>query len=242
MAVSGTYVFTLTRDEMIKAVLRNLGALGAGETPDAEDYVNISQAINVMLKSWVKKGLPLWVTTEVSIPLTTLAKSSWSLGPSGADVTMAKPLRILERGNYLRDSNSHDTELKLYSRQEYDQLGSKSQSQITSGLFYDNSRDIGTVYLLGQTPDITHTLVLQTQRQFMDMVAGTDNFDFPVEWLQAIKWGASAELLTEYPVKESLIPYYEAKAAAMIEECFGFSQEDASVFFVPDAQMMTGRR
>ena len=242
MAVSGTSTFTLTRDEMIKAVLRNLGALGAGEVPETEDYTNVSQAINVMIKSWAKKGLPLWVTQEVSIPLTTTPKATWSLGPSGADVTMAKPMRLLERGNYLRDAKGSDTELKLLSRQEYDILGRKATASIPNSIYYDNQRDTGTVYIFGVSADITHTLVLQTQRQFLDMVAGTDNFDFPPEWLQAIKWGASAELLTEYPVKESLIPYFEGKATMMIEECFGFSQEEASVYFVPDAQMGTGRR
>lgn len=82
MAVSSVNNFTVTRDDIIKASLRALGVIGAGETPSTEDVTNCSQAMNIMLKSWSKKGIPLWVINEISFPLVT-GTQEYYLGPTG---------------------------------------------------------------------------------------------------------------------------------------------------------------
>jgi hypothetical protein len=69
MATSGTNTFTVDRDEVISAALRVLGVIGVGETPIAEDYTNCSEALNIMIKSWAKKGFPLWVYETVVLDL-----------------------------------------------------------------------------------------------------------------------------------------------------------------------------
>ena len=240
MATTGTNTFTVTRDDIIKAALRNLGALGVGETPITEDYTNCSQALNIMIKGWAKKGLPLHVTEEVSIALTA-AKVAYTIGPTGSpvpDKVAYKPLRILE-GSFIRDTNGIDTPMTLISRQEYNALGDKDASSVPNQLYYDPGTTVGTIYVFGESVDATHTLYIQSQRQFQDMTAGSDNFDFPQEWFQALKWGLSAELSAEYGVTERLIPYFEQKSAMFLEECFGWSQETASVFFTPDQQMLS---
>lgn len=69
MATTGTASFSVTRDDIIKAALRSLGVIGVGETPITEDYTNCSQALNIMIKGWAKKGVPLWVTSNLTLPL-----------------------------------------------------------------------------------------------------------------------------------------------------------------------------
>lgn len=69
MATSGTTNFSVTRDDVVKACLRVLGVIGVGETPITEDYTNCSEALNIMIKSWAKKGFPLWVYDQVTIPM-----------------------------------------------------------------------------------------------------------------------------------------------------------------------------
>ena len=239
MATSGTNTFTVTRDDIIKAAMRNLGALAVGETPETEDYTNCSQALNIMIKSWAKKGLPLHVTDEVSIALT-LAKVAYTIGPTGSpvpDKVAYKPLRILE-GSFIRDTNGIDTPVTIISRQEYNNLSDKDTSSVPNQLYYDPGTSTGTIYVFGESVDATHTLYIQSQRQFQDMTSSGDNFDFPQEWFQALKWGLSAELSAEYGTSSKLIPYYEQKAMIFLEECFGWSQETTSVYFTPDQQML----
>jgi len=85
MAVSGTNNFSVTRNEVIAATLRLLQVTGIGETPQTEDYTNCSQALNIMIKSWAKKGLPLWVTEELVVPMVG-GINPYPLGPTGAYV------------------------------------------------------------------------------------------------------------------------------------------------------------
>lgn len=231
MAVTGTSVFTVTRDDIIKASLRALGALGAGETPIVEDYTNCSQALNIMIKSWAKKGLPLWVTQEIEIPMVS-GVGDYILGPTATgsgSIVMAKPIRVLDA--FIRDSNNLDTSLSQISRQEYLNQGNKLIQGKPNQFYYDPQQPNGLFRVL-QVPDSsTDTIHAQIQRQFYDMTSGTDNFDFPQEWFQALKWGLCAELLTEYPVDIQMISYYEQKADLAIKECFDESVEEASVYF-----------
>jgi hypothetical protein len=69
MAVTGTNTFSVTRNDIIDAALRVLGVIGIGETPQTEDYTNCSQALNIMIKGWAKKGWPLWTVQDLVIPM-----------------------------------------------------------------------------------------------------------------------------------------------------------------------------
>lgn len=59
MAISNSYNFSLTRDEIIEAALRKLNALLEGSTASAAKITNGSQALNVMLKSWSARSYPI---------------------------------------------------------------------------------------------------------------------------------------------------------------------------------------
>jgi hypothetical protein len=83
MATSGTTTFTVNRDEIIKAALRTLEVIGVGETPIAEDYQNCSEALNIMIKSWAKKGFPLWTYDVVEVPMVD-GFIQYPLGPTAA--------------------------------------------------------------------------------------------------------------------------------------------------------------
>lgn len=233
MSTTGTNTFTLTRDDVINASLRTLGVIGVGESPVSEDLTNCSQALNILIKSWVKDGIPLWVTQDISVPCVT-GQDTYSLGPTG-DIVMSRPMRIVDA--FIRDSNNLDTTLIQISRQEYDVLGNKFSQGIPNQFYYDNQIPNGNLILYNVPVDSTRTIHIQIQRQFYDMTNGTDNFDFPSEWFQALKWGLIAEVAAEYGANVQIIPYYEQKAMQFKQECFGYSQEEASIFFTPNPQM-----
>lgn len=69
MATTGIANFTLTRDDVIKASLRLLRELGAGAVPTIEDYLNCNQALNIVLKAWQVRSIPLWKLVEIEFPL-----------------------------------------------------------------------------------------------------------------------------------------------------------------------------
>lgn len=231
MAVSGTSTFSLTRDELIKASLRVLEVIGVGETPIAEDYTNCSQALNVIIKSWAKKGLPLWVTQDIPLPLA-VGVTQYSIGPTAAginDLVMAKPMRIISA--FLRSVDNRDTPLTMLSRQEYIGFSNKTSPGAPYSFYYDVQEANGIVSFLNAPVVATDVVHLQVQRQFYDMNLGVETFDFPQEWYQALKWGLAAELGSEYGIDLQRLSYYEQKAAMALEECFNYSVEEASVYF-----------
>lgn len=88
MATSGSYDFTRTRDEIINAALRKLGVLAEGETATAEQTNEAAEALNAMVKSWMGKGIHLWVQQEIILFLeASTTKQSYTIGPSGDHAT-----------------------------------------------------------------------------------------------------------------------------------------------------------
>jgi len=96
MATTGIANFTLTRDDVIKASLRLLRELGAGAVPTIEDYLNCNQALNIVLKAWQKKSIPLWKLDEISFPLLS-GLVQYPLGVAGG-VPVTEGLVIVEAG------------------------------------------------------------------------------------------------------------------------------------------------
>lgn len=303
MATSGTDVFTVNRNEIINASLRTLGVLGVGETPITEDYTNCSQALNIMIKSWAKKGFPLWVYENVVVPMQE-GLEVYPLGPTAAyvysvtvddggtgypnsgtvnfssgaatgtytavsgviqsvtitaggnsylttptvtfsgagtgatgtanlgGVTMPRPLRIID--GFIRNPQNFDTSLIIISQQEYNILGNKFSEGIPNQIYYDNQLINGLMYTYNIMSDTGYNIHILVQRMFEDMSSGTDNFDFPEEWFQALKWGLCAELSEEYGVDENKIMRIQQKADMYLNECSDWSQEEAGVYFSPN--------
>ena len=315
MATSGLTAFTMTRDDMIKSSLRLLTELGVGESPIAEDYTNCNQALNLVLKSWQKKGAVLWTYAELEIPMVTgitqypvgptagylatagfeiltegvggtdgtfalgitdttgsgatgtftvldgvltaititAAGSSYSASPTFTftpaafstaptvdcrvvGITTNRPLRQIEA--FLRtDDNDQDIPLIAISRMEYDRLGNKTTVGYPNQYYYDNQLGNALVTFYNPPQDLTRTVHLVVQRQIQDMILSTDNFDLPQEWLHAVKWGLADELSLEYGAEQAIMDRIALRAQALLEECFDFSVEEASVYFTVDNQM-----
>ncbi len=315
MATSGITSFTMSRDDMIKASLRLLSELGVGETPVAEDFTNCNQALNLVLKSWQKKGAVLWTYQEIAIPMVTgittypvgptagyLSTAGFSIltaGSGGAagtyaltitdatgtgavgtytiaggvltaimittagsgysaspvftfpiggfgvaptvscrvvGVTTNRPLRAVDA--FIRvDASLQDTPLIPISRVEYDMLGNKSQTGIPNQYYYDNQLGNALITFYNPPADLTRTVHMVLQRQIQDMVSASDTFDLPQEWLHAVKWGLADELSLEYGVEQAIMDRVAMRAKVLLDECFDFSVEEASVFFTVDNQM-----
>jgi len=65
MATSGTYTFTVTRDDIIRAAMLNLGKLGEGEGPTASETQDAAMYLNMLVKQYqgqadYSAGLKMW--------------------------------------------------------------------------------------------------------------------------------------------------------------------------------------
>ena len=237
MASSGLYTYTVSRDEIIKAALRILGAFGKGASLDVEDQTNGSQALNLILKNWSDKGLPIWAVQRVS-KLMTVGVGSYTIGIGGSISLGYKPKRLLTA--YLRNSSNIDTEIRIISRQEYDVLGNKTTPSVVNQIYYDDQLPLGTIYTYGVPSDSSTTLFISVQRPIQDVTAFNENFDLPQDWFLPLKWCLAEELALEYGTDEKKTLYVTEKARFLREEVFNWTEEEPSIFFTMDSQFYNG--
>jgi hypothetical protein len=243
MTTSGTTAFTVTRDDIIAAALRSCGVVAEGASPTTEQVTNSAFALNLLLKNFAIQGWLLWVYSSVTIPLVA-NQVSYTIGPSGANVTANRPIR-LARG-YIRDSNGYDTPLRLLTQDEYDRLTPKAaNSSIPNSIYYDAQIGTatvvgnGTLYIWPPSADATRTIILTDQRHIQDVSSSTQNFDLPQEWFLPLKWQLASEIGPDYGVTERQQQRIDQKAEFYLNKVADFSTaEEPAVFFTHDS---TGR-
>lgn len=229
-----TTTFSITRDIIIQSALKECGAFGTGEVPSTEDFSDASLALNILIKSWVKRGMPLWKVVEILVPLT-VGNMTYQIGPTatgtGAIVT-DRPLRILNA--LIRTLTNQDTELTIFSRQEYENQGAKFSSSIPNSIYYQalgGNIPNGLLTIYPPSSDATQVIHLFAQSPINDANVGTDILDFPSECYQALKWSLAAEIAGPYVSSMAKLSRIEQKAAMFKEEMESWSVEDCSMYF-----------
>lgn len=228
-----TYDYSIPRDTLIQASFRLLGRFNDDTPPPQSDINNAAQALNLMIKMWMSKNYPLWCVTDV--PFTVIqGQTQYLLGP-GAAFSAFRPLRIpMARLRYVNQAPALEVPLIQLSRQEYDNLGTKTQQGTPNSYYYDPQLNNGILSLYLTPDDNPNVVIITCQRPLADALNSTDAFDFPNEWLNALKFGLAVELLTEYFVPENVATRLERRATTYLEGMLNWDQEQAATFFTPD--------
>lgn len=250
MSTTGNASFTVGCDDLVSASLRVLRVLGEGQKANQEQVNNGREALNILLKNMQANGLALWTYQWIAVPCQS-NKYTYTLGPTGADVTCVRPLRLFP-GSYIRftaGGQTYDTPLRIISRVEYAQFGAKGTQGIPNSLYYFPGIDIaggltspsdgyGTLYAYVNPIDASRTIYGNFQRPIYDVDSFGDELDLPVEWLLPLKWSLAAEMADEYEVPEERIMRVEKKSLYYREQMQDWSTEQASVTFEPDMMVL----
>lgn len=238
--------FSVTRDDIIKAAMRKQGVLAKGENPEPEDYDDMAFALNLIIKSWVKGGIPMWKVSEVSFPAV-INLNNYTIGPavqtniSNGLVQADKPLRILNA--FIRDNsvatNPSDVPLNVISVDEYTRLSQKSVG---------GSRPNSILYLPGVSSGVLKVwppasvsnmeIHLFCSVPIGDVNLGTDVVEFPSECYQSLVWNLADETAEDNMVPADKLGRISQKARIYKAEMEAWSQEEASLYFTLDR---TGR-
>jgi hypothetical protein len=247
MASTGTATYTITLNNLIKSSMRAIRVIQEGQTPSSQQYTDATEVLNILIKNMQSRGLALWTYQLIAIPCS-VNKYTYTLGPTGADITVQRPLRLMD-GAYIRylpvgSTTPFDTPLRVISRLEYLQFGSKTTQGTPNSIYYDSqfntatatsaSTGYGTLYVYVNPIDAQHTIYGNFQRQLFDMTNSTDEFDFPSEAFLALRWGLAAELCDEYEVPEDRIRRVESKAKYYADQLEDWSVETAPMMWTPD--------
>jgi hypothetical protein len=238
---SGTAAFLVSRDDVIDAALRSLRVISVGQTPLSVDYTNCAFALNTLLKELNVSGKMAWVYQTISTPFVA-SQAVYTIAESGSpSLTNARPVDIVHA--WRRDGSTPpiDTPMTRLTRQEYDQLTPKGITGVPTNWYYDPQIGLSSVTVWPTPLDATNTLYMCIQRPIQDITSSTQNFDIPQEGFSALRWILADEVSSEYRVDMETLAYVRAKAKEKREQLVNFAQEEGSVYFMPDPQML-GRR
>jgi hypothetical protein len=239
----GTTTFSVSRDDIINRALRLCGTYDATNTPGTADYVNISLAFNMMIKAWIRKGLPMWKVVTNTVPLLA-GQNTYNIGPyatgTGAVVT-SKILKVTYA--FIRDNQNFDTPIDPLSIQEYNQFAAKSSLGVVNSYWYqpldDNSiTGVNSFISFYPTPnDSTRTIYLIGLSTLQDVNVGTDPVDFPQECYMALSWCLADEISMEYATSMDRVKEIQGRAMKLYEEMVDWSQENTdSIRFMYDTR------
>lgn len=86
-ASSGTYNFSVVRDDIIRMAMLSIGKLGEAESPTGQEVTDCALLLNAMVKQWkgqgdFARGLKMWTRTRGALFLST-TQHKYQLGPGG---------------------------------------------------------------------------------------------------------------------------------------------------------------
>lgn len=222
MPLSGSRVFVLTRDQIIASALRRIGVVAQGESPTYTQYIEGSEALNVMVQAWQSKGAFLWTVVESSLDIVE-GEDVYNLPNDDDTLDIMSPVIIAGVDKY---------KIQMIPLEEF--ISTKIVK--TSGLpncMTVNYTTNQTIIMLHPVPNGNMTLMYHRVNRLQDFISSTDNPDFPVQWTEALINGLAYRLSFEYgiPLQERQILGVEA------ENSFRFalsgSRQSGGIQFAP---------
>jgi hypothetical protein len=145
----------------------------------------------------------LWTTGTKSGSVITLGTTLTAAASTDNHVyfytTIAqRPLTV--KGARLKINDGNETPVRVITRQEYFDYNNKSSQGKINAVYYDPQITNGVLYTYLTADSVSDTLNLTVQRQLSDLDATTDDFDFPIEWMEPIYMNLCLRMLTKYGI------------------------------------------
>lgn len=228
MTTSNQTIYELTRDNIIAAAMRKIGALALGQTPTAEDLTNGQQALNALVSEFQTMGMPLWKRVQYSLS-TVINTNSYTFGV-GQTVNTPFPLKI--DSVILRLTGGSAQDIIPCSRTDFNLLNSSSTGKPVQ-YTYQPFVNSGTL-ILWPKPDAVYTIELTYREGIDGFTAAGETPDFPQEWQNALIYGLAELLSPEYGVPLNDRSTLRKEAERHLDIAQNFNYENVSVFFGVD--------
>ena len=222
MALSNSYDFSLTARQVIVYALQKLNVLALTQALDADEAAAALQELNLMLKTWQRRGPFLWKRVEGSVSLVA-ATASYNLAST------LNPLRILSIR--YRDTSSNDLPMRLFTRQEYFDLPTKTSAGTPTQYYFDPQRGAPTLYVWPVKATVTtETFQVTYHKRTDDLDDLANDIDIPQEELETIGYGLAARLLDSYGIEGEVANRILMRAEQLGDEAQDFEREPVTRF------------
>lgn len=193
--------------DIIKASLKDCGAIGVGQTPLSEDTNDALTRLNAMMAQWIRRR---WLVYHlVDIVFTGTGQLFYTIGPGG-DISTTRPDRIeaaFFRQTTAPSGNRVDYPLDVLSaREEYNLIALKTMQSFPYCLFYDSAYPLGNVYVW-PVPNSQYEMHLSVKAPLQQFTSLTDVVNLPPEYEECIRLNLAVRLGISYqlPPNPSLV-------------------------------------
>ncbi len=236
MALSGSYDWTLNRDQVITGALRKLAVLPSGGTASTAQTNDASEALNALVKAFQADGMPLWAITSYTFTVTS-GTASYTIGV-GQTLNTVAPLKVIQALRTVSGEGS--VPMTMVNRYDFQILPDLSTVTGTPvNLYYQptsgsTGEPTGTIRLWPYPENSTDTVTIHYQRPFNDMDGATNNFDFPSYWIQALVYNLAWSLAPEYGIPPTDRGILSKEALFWKEQALSYGTEEGSVYMQVD--------
>ena len=194
----------LTAGDIIKLALKDCGALGIGQSADAEDTSDAFDTLNMMLAQWSRKRWLVYHLVDKSIVST--GAVSYTIGPGGNINVPQRPDKLSSA--FLRQllntvPNQIDYPIRIITaREDYNRIAFKQLPSFTQMLFYDAVYPIGVVYpypLALASVYEYHFTFKDTLTEFPSLSTA---LNLPHEYYGALLYNLMVRLGVRYPISK----------------------------------------
>lgn len=225
-------------------ITQTTSSINAGQTS-----INVLNSTNFTVGAYlglVQSDQSLFWTTVAAIPNSTTI--TVALGPtlsinSAANVysfmtKLNKPYRVISCrmvSGFDAGATSSINEIMMnpLSHADYFDLPVKSVNGLPNQYYYDPQLDYGVLNFWVRPNDCSYRVHFTFERIIDDITNVSDNFDFPVEWLEPLTWQLALRLSLPF-AKDKKYPMLKEMAGQMLGNLLDWDKEFTGVSFQPD--------
>ena len=184
--------------DLITLALKDLGAVGVGQTATADDTADALATLNQMLGQW--QGERLSVFHEIDVAKQATGAVSYTIGVGG-DFNIQRPTDI--KSAFVRLNNASipvDYPVTIIrSREDYSRITVKTLTTLPDCVYYDPAYPLGNLlwYPAPGSQYELHVTVLDALPQFATPAAV---INLPPEYLAAIRYNLAIYLAPTYQI------------------------------------------
>lgn len=187
-----------TAVDLITLALKDIGALGIGQSISPDDTSDGLATLNMMLGHWQGERLSVYHLVDTAIQST--GAQSYTVGPGGAFNTPAWPFKINAAYARLNPGSPNPIDYPvtiIAAREDYSRIALKSLVSFPSYAFYDAAFPLGNLFMF-PVPNNSFELHIVTLEALPQFVTPGDDITLPPEYMAAIRYNLAIWLCGSY--------------------------------------------
>ena len=175
----------VTARDIILLSLKQIGAIGVGQTPSAEDINDAFSHLNMMIQGWNATRYNVFHLQDIEVVGNGIATRT--IGPTG-QIVNSRPYRI--DSAYVRLNPTSQSPADIYikvlqSKEDYNQISVKNITSIPSIVFLDTTFPNSTLYMW-PIPTNQYTVFLSVLAELEQFDNLSDVINLPGVYMEAI--------------------------------------------------------